>query len=120
MACVAASDWWGPEGVAWVPCDGWRGIEAWSMCVVDLVLMVSAWWWPFVGSSIVVPVMQPCEVDQHVVVSALPLVSWSAPWVVVEPLLEVQDQVELLEEVFQCQKCTPWSQNNENQRWMVP
>lgn len=119
MACVAASDWWGPEGVAWVPCDGWRCIEAWSMCVVDLVLMVSAWWWlfvgPFVGPSIVVPVMQLCDVDQQVVVPALPS-SWSAPWVVVEPLLEVQDQVELLEEVFQCQKCTLW----ENQRCLVP
>ena len=95
-------------------------MEAWSRCVVvhqlGLVMMVSAWWWPFVGSSIVVPVMQLCEVDQHVVVSALPLASWSAPWVVVEPLLEVQDQVELLEEVFQCQKCTPW----ENQRLLVP
>ena len=40
MAFVDASDWWGPEGVAWVPCDGWRCIEAWSMWVVDLVLMV--------------------------------------------------------------------------------
>ena len=89
------------------------------MGVVDLVLMVSAWCWPFVGPfvgpSIVVPVVQPCDVDQHVVVPALPF-SWSVPWVVVEPLLEVQDQVELLEEVFQCRKCTPW----ENQRLLVP
>ena len=94
-------------------------MEAWSLGVVDPVLMVSAWWWPFVGPfvgpSIVVPVMQLCEVDQHVVVSALPLASWSAPWVVV-PLLEVQDQVELLEEVFQCRMCTPW----DNQRLLVP
>ena len=22
MAFVDAGDWWGPEGVAWVPCDG--------------------------------------------------------------------------------------------------
>ena len=119
MACVDASDWWGHECVAWVPCDGWRCMEAWSRCVVvhqlGLVMMVSAWWWTFVGSSIVVPVMLPCEVDQHVVVPALPLASWSAPWVVV-PLLEVQDQVELLEEVFQCRMCTPW----DNQRLLVP
>ena len=98
-------------------------MEAWSRCVVvhqlGLVMMVSAWWWTFVGSSIVVPVMLPCEVDQHVVVPALPS-SWSAPWVVVEPLLEVQDQVELLEEVFQNPRRTPWSQCSENQRWKVP
>ena len=122
-ACVVASNWWGLEGVACVACDGWRCMEAWSLGVVDPVLMVSAWWWsfaePFVGPSIVVRVMQLCDVDQHVVVPALPS-SWSAPWVVVEPLLEVQDQVELLEEVFQCPKCTPWFQSSETQRWKVP
>ena len=53
------------------------------------------------------------------VVPALPS-SWSAPWVVVEPLLDGQDQVELLEEVFQYPKCTPWSQCSETQRWKVP
>ena len=116
-ACVVASNWWGLEGEACVAWDGWRCMEAWSLGVVDPVLMVSAWWFvgPSVGPSIVVPVMQLCVVDQQVVVPALPS-SWSAPWVVAEPLLEVQDQVELLEEVFQCQKCTLW----ENQRCLVP
>ena len=57
-ACVAASNWWGLEGVA---CDDWRNMEAWSWGVVDPVLMVSAWWpfvEPFAGSSIVVRVKQ--------------------------------------------------------------
>ena len=65
---------------------------------LGLVMMVSAWWWTFVGSSISVPVMLLSGFDQPVMVPVLPLPCWSSPDVVV-PLLEAQDQVELLDEV---------------------
>ena len=65
---------------------------------LGLVMMVSALWWTFVGSSILVPVMLLFGVDQPVMVPVLPLPCWSSPGVVV-PLLEAKDQVELLDEV---------------------
>ena len=60
-------------------------------------LVVSAWWWIFVGSSTLVPVVLFFELDQPVVVHVLPLPFWYPPDVVA-PLLEVQDQDELLED----------------------